>query len=292
MDERNWLAQQFESHRAHMQGVAYRMLGSLSEADDAVQESWLRLSRTDQSSIDNLGGWLTTVISRVCLDMLRSRKTRREESMASPEAQRFMDRAAGGNPEQEAILADSVGLALLVVLGNLNPVERIAFVLHDIFAVPFTEIAPIVGRSETAVRQLASRARRRVQGTEETARRTDLVAQKALVDAFLAAARNGDFESIIEVLDPDVVLRSGRTVSEGDAAEIRGAHDVAKMLMFGRARAARPALVNGDVGILVAPRGHLLLVLALSFAEGKIVGIEQVDDPARLAKLDLAHLGE
>ncbi|MCC3373864.1 sigma-70 family RNA polymerase sigma factor [Cohnella sp. REN36] len=292
MDERNWLAEQFESHRAHLQGVAYRMLGSLSEADDAVQESWLRLSRSDQDQIDNLGGWLTTVVSRVCLDMLRSRKSRREDPMTSPEAQRFMDRASGGNPEQEAILADSVGLALLVVLGNLNPVERIAFVLHDIFAVPFTEIAPIIGRSEMAVRQLASRARRRVQGTEETARRTDLVAQKALVDAFLAAARNGDFESIIEVLDPEVVLRSGRTVSEGNAAEIRGARDVAKMLMFGRARAARPALVNGEVGILVAPRGHLLLVLALSFAEGKIVGIEQVDDPARLAKLDLAHLGE
>ncbi|MBB6670234.1 sigma-70 family RNA polymerase sigma factor [Cohnella nanjingensis] len=292
MNEHHWLAEQFEENRAHLQAVAYRMLGSLSEADDAVQESWFRLSRSDRSEIENICGWLTTVVSRVCLDMLRSRKARREESIEGYEADRVVGRTAGGDPEHEALLADSVGLALLVVLGKLNPVERITFVLHDIFAIPFTEIAPIVGRSEVAARQLASRARRRVQGAE-AAPKADLGVQRTLVDAFLAAARTGNFEALLEVLDPEVVLRNDRAaVSPDPSSEIRGAQTVAKMLMFGRARAARPALVNGDVGIIVAPHGRLLLVLVLTYADGKIVAIDQVDDPARVEQLDLAVLSE
>jgi len=290
MDEHNWLAEQFEASRAHLQAVAYRMLGSLSEADDAVQESWFRLSRSDMSGVENIGGWLTTVVSRVCLDMLRSRKARREESIEAYATKQVMDREAGGDPEHEALLADSVGLALLVVLGNLNPVERITFVLHDIFAVPFVEIAPIVGRTEAAARQLASRARRRVQGAE-TSPGADLSVQRALVDSFLAAARTGDFDALLAVLDPDVVLRDDRAaVSKDASSEVRGARAVAKKVMFGRAQAARPALVNGAVGIVVAPRGRLLLVLVLTFAHGKIVGIDQVADPTRVQQLDLAVL--
>lgn len=290
MDEHNWLAEQFEASRAHLQAVAYRMLGSLSEADDAVQESWFRLSRSDMSGVENIGGWLTTVVSRVCLDMLRSRKARREESIEAYATKQVMDREAGGDPEHEALLADSVGLALLVVLGNLNPVERITFVLHDIFAVPFVEIAPIVGRTEAAARQLASRARRRVQGAE-TSPGADLSVQRALVDSFLAAARTGDFDALLAVLDPDVVLRDDRAaVSKDASSEVRGARAVAKKVMFGRAQAARPALVNGAVGIVVAPRGRLLLVLVLAFAHGKIVGIDQVADPTRVQQLDLAVL--
>src|SRR5207245_6606879 len=226
MDEHEWLAEQFEAYRTHLRAVAYRMLGSVSEADDAVQESWLRLSRSDTSGVENLGGWLTTVVARVCLDMPRSRETRREEPLAMHVPDPIVSREDGIDPEHEALLADSVGLALLVVLNTLNPAERLAFVLHDLFAVPFDEIAPIVGRSPTATRQLASRARRRVQGAA-TASDVDLTPQREVVDAFLAASRGGDFEALLAVLDPDVVLRADQTaVHMGTSEEVRGAPDV------------------------------------------------------------------
>lgn len=288
MNDAYWLTEQFEAHRSHLRSVAYRVLGNWNEAEDAVQESWLRLSRSDAAGIENIGGWLTTVVSRVCLDMLRSRKARREESMEAWDAGQTIDPESGGDPEREAILADSVGIALLVVLGTLNPEERIAFVLHDIFAVPYAEIAPIVGRTEIAARQLASRARRRVQGARASTG-TDLGTQRALVDSFLAAARSGDFEALLSVLDPGAVLRSDRENAEG---EVRGARAVAEQLMGGRAKAAHPALVNGEVGVAVSPGGQLLLVLALSYANGKIVGVDVISEAARLEKLDLVALDE
>lgn len=288
MNDAYWLTEQFEAHRTHLRSVAYRVLGNWNEAEDAVQESWLRLSRSDAAGIENIGGWLTTVVSRVCLDMLRSRKARREESMEAWDAGQTIDPESGGDPEREAILADSVGIALLVVLGTLNPEERIAFVLHDIFAVPYAEIAPIVGRTEIAARQLASRARRRVQGARASAG-TDLGTQRALVDSFLAAARSGDFEALLSVLDPDAVLRSDRENAEG---EVRSARAVAEQLMGGRAKAAHPALVNGEVGVAVSPGGQLLLVLALSYANGKIVGVDVISEAARLEELDLIALDE
>ena len=258
MDEHDWLAERFEANRTHLRAVAYRMLGSLSEADDAVQEAWLRLSRSDTSGVENLGGWLTTVVARVCLDMLRSRKSRREEPLDAHVPEPIVSRADGIDPEHEALLADSVGLALLVVLETLAPAERLAFVLHDMFAVPFDEIAPIVGRSPTAARQLASRARRRVQGAA-TVPDADLTRQREVVDAFLAAARGGDFDALLAVLDPDVVLRADRAaVPPGASREVRGAAAVAKQGgHVGGARAAQPALVNGAVGVVVAPRGRL-----------------------------------
>lgn len=288
MNDAYWLTEQFEAHRSHLRSVAYRVLGNWNEAEDAVQESWLRLSRSDAAGIENIGGWLTTVVSRVCLDMLRSRKARREESMEAWDAGQTIDPESGGDPEREAILADSVGIALLVVLGTLNPEERIAFVLHDIFAVPYAEIAPIVGRTEIAARQLASRARRRVQGARASAG-TDLGTQRALVDSFLAAARSGDFEALLSVLDPGAVLRSDRENAEG---EVQGARAVAEQLMGGRAKAAHPALVNGEVGVAVSPGGQLLLVLALSYANGKIVGVDVISEAARLEELDLVALDE
>src|SRR5437660_5127492 len=223
MDEHEWLAEQFEANRAHLQAVAYRMLGSLSEADDAVQESWLRLNRSDISEVENLGGWLTTVVARICLDMLRSRNSRREEPLEASVPIR--SRGGGIDPEQEALLADSVGLALLVVLNTLNPAERLAFVLHDIFAMPFEEIAPIVERSPTATRQLASRARRRVRGSA-TAQDADIAYQREVVDAFLAAAHAGNFEALLEILDPDVVLRHALAMPAGTLREVRGAQEV------------------------------------------------------------------
>jgi RNA polymerase sigma-70 factor (ECF subfamily) len=260
MDEHDWLAERFEENRGRLRAGAYRMLGSLSDADDAVQETWLRLSRTDTSRVENLGGWLTTVISRVCLDMLRSRTSRREAPLGAHGREPLASRADVTDPEHEALLADSVGLALLVVLETLTPAERLAFVLHDMFAVPFDEIALIVGRSPAAARQLASRARRRVQGS--TVPDADLSRQRAVVDAFLAAARSGDFDALLAVLDPDVVLRSDSVgVTAGAAMEVRGAAAVARRAMVGRARAAQPALVNGAVGLIVAPRGRLLMVL-------------------------------
>jgi RNA polymerase sigma factor (sigma-70 family) len=296
MDEHDFLAEQFEENRTHLRAVAYRMLGSLSEADDAIQEAWLRLVRSDTGDIENLGGWLTTVVGRVCLDMLRYRKSRREEPLGEPLGARFPDpivgRQGGIDPEHEALLSDSLGLALLVVLETLSPAERLAFVLHDMFAVPFDEIAPIVGRSPSAARQLASRARRRVQGATNVPD-ADLTRQREVVDAFLAAARNGDFDALVAVLDPDVTLRADSgAVPAGASREVRGAAAVAKRAAKGRARAARPALVNGEVGVVVAPRGRLLMVLGFTISGGKIVEIDAIADPARLRQLDLAVLDD
>jgi RNA polymerase sigma factor (sigma-70 family) len=294
MDEHDWLAERFEEHRARLQAVAYRMLGSLSEADDAVQETWLRLSRSDMSGVENVGGWLTTVVARVCLNMLRASKLRREKPLGvhGPEPIGHGEEAV--DPEREAMLASSVGLALLVILETLPPAERVAFVLHDMFDLPFDEIAPIVGRSSTAARQLASRARRRVQGAPRVPN-ADLVGQLRVVDAFLAAAGGGDFDALLAVLDPDVVLRADRTaVPAGASREVRGAAAVAKraLAFSGRSRFSQPALVNGAVGIVVAPHGQLLLVLSLSFAREKIVEIDVIADPARIRELDLAVLPE
>jgi RNA polymerase sigma factor (sigma-70 family) len=290
MDEKNFLADKFESNRSHLRRVAYRMLGSLSEADDAVQEAWLRLARSAAREITNLSGWLTTVVARVCLDMLRGRKSRREEPMGPHVPEPVAGRDA--DAEHEAQMADSVGLALLVVLETLTPAERIAFVLHDMFDRPFEEIAPIVGRSEAAARQLASRARRRVRGADKTAD-TDLGAQQSVVDAFLAASRDGDFEGLLAVLDPDVVVRADDAAARlgGGPRELRGADAVARAFM-GRAQAARSALVDGAIGAIVAPRGRLLLVNRITIANGKIVEIDAVADPARLGRFDLAILGD
>ncbi|HEX6543668.1 MAG TPA: sigma-70 family RNA polymerase sigma factor [Ktedonobacterales bacterium] len=296
--EHAWLVDQFEAQRSHLRAVAYRMLGSISEADDAVQESWLRLSRSDTSVIENIGGWLTTVVGRVCLDMLRSRQSRREESLdghgPGPEPGiRHEEQQSAINPEDEALLADSVGLALLVVLDTLNPAERIAFVLHDLFDVPFDEIAPIVGRSSATTRQLASRARRRIQGVgtqEQADSDVDLTRQRAVVDAFLAASRAGDFDALLAVLDPDIVFRpDSAAMAMGPAKEIRGAQAVAKQFV-GRAGGARPAVVDGDIGLLVAPGGQLFLVLKLTIVDGKLVSIDAIADPARLQQLDIRAL--
>jgi RNA polymerase sigma factor (sigma-70 family) len=291
MDEHEWLAEQFEANRSHLQAVAYRMLGSLSEADDAVQESWLHLSRSDTSGVENLGGWLTTVVARICLDMLRSRNSRREESLDASVPAPITSHEGGIDPEQEALLADAVGLALLVVLDTLNPAERLAFVLHDIFAMSFDEIARVVERSPTATRQLASRARRRVRGAT-TVKDPDLTSQREVVDAFLAAAHAGNFDALLAMLDPDVVFRHDLTaVPAGASAEVRGAPLVARQFS-GRAQGARPALVNGSVGIVVARHGRLFLVLNFTITRGKIVEINVVADSARLQKLDLAVLDD
>ena len=287
MEKEKWLAEQFETHRDHLQRVAYRMLGSTGEADDAVQEAWLRLSRSEPAGIENLGGWLTTVVARVCLDTLRARKSRREDPLDG-EPLPAAGHAAGNNPEREAELADNVGLALLVVLQALAPAERVAFVLHDMFDLPFEEIAPIVGRSPAAARQLASRARRRVQGSK--AADADVASHRPVVDAFLAAARSGDMAGLLAVLDPDVVLRADpAAVQLGGVPELRGAEAVAANFK-GKAQAARPALVNGAVGVVVAPQGRLLLVLNLSFAGDRIAAIDVVADPDQVKALDLSTL--
>ncbi len=291
MDEHEWLAEQFEANRTHLQAVAYRMLGSLAEADDAVQESWLRLSRSETSDISNLEGWLSTVVARICLDMLRARNARREESLEASASEPRARYEGGINPEQEALLADSVGLALLVVLDTLNPAERLAFVLHDIFAMPFDEIAPIVERSETATRQLASRARRRVRGGARV-KDADLPASRKVVEAFLAASRAGDFNALLTVLDPEIVFRiDGATSPKGLPREIRGAQAVSRQFS-GRAQGFRTALVNGAVALIVAPRGYLFLVLNLTIKNGKIAEIEAVAEPMRLRQFDLAVLDD
>jgi RNA polymerase sigma factor (sigma-70 family) len=289
MNERDYLAERFEEHRTHLRAVAYRMLGSLSEVDDAVQEAWLRLSGAGATGIDNLGGWLTTVVARVCLDMLRSRTSRREEPLEPDAPEPAATGTRGSSPEHEALLADSVGLALLVVLDRLTPAERLAFVLHDMFAVPFEEIAPIIGRSATAVRQLASRARRRVRGGAAAPRR-DLVRQRGVVEAFLAALRGGDFEGLLAVLDPDLVVRADMPGPSGAPSEIRGAAVWAKQAVaFGQmARLVRPALVNGAIGLVMAPRGRLVRALRFTIANGKISEIEVIGDPARLGELDVS----
>src|SRR5581483_794370 len=259
------------------------------EADDAVQEAWLHLSRSDMSNVKNLGGWLTTVVARICLDMLRVRNSRREESLEESVSEPAMSRVGGTDPEQEALLADAVGRALLVVLATLTPAERLAFVLHDIFDIPFEQIAPIVERSEVATRQLASRARRRVRGGAK-AEDADLASRRAVVDAFLSASREGSFETLLSVLDPDVVFRYDRIAADqGTPGEVHGAQAVAR-LFAGRARATQSALVNGSIGVVVAPRGRLLLVLELAITNGKIARISAVSDPARLHQFDLAVL--
>jgi RNA polymerase sigma factor (sigma-70 family) len=294
VDEREYLAERFENYRPHLRAVAYRMLGSVSEADDAVQEAWVRLSRSDTSGVENLGGWLTTVVGRVCLDMLRSRKSRSEEPFGPHIPEPIVSSENGVDPEHEALLADSVGLALLVVLETLAPPERLAFVLHDMFGVPFDEIAPIVGRSPTAARQLASRARRRVQG-DTPLPEADLGRQREVVDAFLAAAREGDFEALVELLDPDVVLRVDRGAARLDPSrEAHGAAAVAERarIFAGGARFARPALVNGAAGFVVAPGGRPVAVVGLTVANGKIVEIDVLADRARLRELDLAVLDD
>jgi RNA polymerase sigma factor (sigma-70 family) len=292
VDERDWLAERFEEHRTHLRAVAYRMLGSLSEADDAVQEAWLRLSRTDASEIENLGGWLTTVVARVSLNMLRSRKVRREQPIGVHMPDPIVDRVDGTDPEHEALLADSVGLALLVVLETLSPPERLAFVLHDIFAMPFDEIAPIIDRSPAAARQLASRARRRVQG-QTTVPDADLDTQRKVVDAFLAAARDGDFEALLEVLDPDVVLRVDLGPA-GESREIRGARAVAgQALFYSRlGLVMHPALVNGVVGAVGTLDGEPYSVGAITVRGGKIVEMDILADPERLSRLDLTILDD
>ena len=340
MNEHEWLAEQFEANRTHLHSVAFRMLGSTSEADDAVQESWLHLSRADTSDIKNMGGWLTAVVARVCLDMLRARKSRREEPLEltrAPHSEEtpglpvmrvpasLVSPGEGTDPEHEVILADSVGLALLVVLETLAPAERLAFVLHDMFGVPFTEIAPIVGRTPTAARQLASRARRRVQGqgeqheqraastTSGTARtanakaatlgtvatertshepEADRARRREVVNAFLAASRGGHFSALLAMLDPEVVLRAdSAAVLAGAAREVRGAQAVGETFS-GRARFAQPALVNGEVGAVWAPGGQPRVVFAFSIADGKIVEINLIADPERLSELDMVALND
>jgi RNA polymerase sigma factor (sigma-70 family) len=294
MDEHDFLAERFEEHRTRLRAVAYRMLGSSSEADDAIQEAWLRLSRSDTGGIENLGGWLTTVVARVCLNMLRSRKVRWEEPLGVHVPDPIVSREDGIDPEHQALLADSVGLALLVVLETLSPAERLAFVLHDMFSVPFEEIAPIVGRSPTATRQLASRARRRVQAAAPSPD-ADLAREREVVDAFLAASRDGDFDTLLAVLDPDVVLRiDGGAVRAGLSREVRGAPAVAEQtLTFSRLSPfVRPALVNGVAGVVVAPRGRPFAVMGFTIRGGKIVEIDVLADPERLSRLDLAVLDD
>ena len=294
MGDDEFLAERFEEHRAHLRAVAYKMLGSLSEAEDAVQESWLRLSRTDTSEVENLRAWLTTVVARVSLNVLRSRRTRREEPLDVRVPDPVVSRDDGTQPEHEALLADSVGLALLVVLETLAPAERLAFVLHDMFGVPFDEIAGMVDRSPAAARQLASRARRRVQGAAPVPD-ADLAGQRKVVDAFFAAARDGDFDALVAVLDPDVVSRSdGGTLRPGATGVVRGAREVAaRALTFARLSPfVRPALVNGAAGAVVAPRGEPFSVMGFTVVGGRIVEIDAITDPERLRELDLAALDD
>ncbi|HKF84513.1 MAG TPA: sigma-70 family RNA polymerase sigma factor [Candidatus Limnocylindrales bacterium] len=290
MSDQDWLTERFEAHRGHLRGVAYRMLGSLAEADDAVQESWIRLSRSDTSDVENLRAWLTTVVARVCLNQLRARRARRESPLEVHVADPILSPQDGIDPEHEALLGDSIGLALLAVLETLTPAERVAFVLHDVFAVPFDEIAPIVGRSSDATRQLASRGRRRVQGAPVPD--TNLDGQWAVVDAFLAASRDGDFERLIAVLDPDVVLRADGGVARPRMVQlVRGANDVATNAMLFRrlAASATRTLVNGAPGGVVwGPDGRPFAVLAFTVAGGRIVAVDVLADPDRLARLDLA----
>jgi RNA polymerase sigma-70 factor (ECF subfamily) len=291
MDDHDWLAERFEEHRTHLRAVAYRILGSPADADDAVQEAWLRLARSDSSQVENLGGWLTTVVARVSLNMLQSRKTRRED----PAGARLPEEIAGGTdgagPEQQAVLADSVGLALLVVLDTLSPAERLAFVLHDMFALPFEEIAPIVERSPAATRQLASRARRRIQGADTTPD-ADLARRREIVRAFLAASRHGDLAALVAALDPDVVLRADHAaVRIGAEAEVRGARAVAATFS-GRAGAAKLALINGVAGAMWAAGGRPRVVFSFTLTGGKITAIDLLGDPAALDELDLVTLAD
>jgi RNA polymerase sigma factor (sigma-70 family) len=289
VSEREWLAERFEEQRGHLRAVAYRMLGSLSDADDAVQEAWLRLSRSDAAAIENLGGWLTTVVARICLNMLKARKSRREELVGVHVPDPVVSPEDGLDPEQEALLADSVGLALLVVLETLEPAERLAFVLHDMFAVPFDEIAPIVSRSPAAARQLASRARRRVQGAPVPD--ADLATQREVVEAFIAAAREADFDALVAVLDPDVVLRADAGALPV-GGEVRGAEAVARgTLAFSRLDLVlQPALINGAVGVVSTRHGKPFSVVGFTVRGGKITEVDILADPERLRDLDLSIL--
>ncbi|MFD4871268.1 sigma-70 family RNA polymerase sigma factor [Streptomyces sp. NPDC058412] len=294
MDDRSGLTEQFEEHRSHLRAVSYRMLGSLAEAEDAVQEAWIRLDRSDMSEVENLGGWLTTVVSRVCLNMLRSRESRREDSLEARPADPVVSREDEDtvDPEQEAVLADSVGLALLVVLDTLAPAERLAFVLHDLFAVPFDEIAPLIEKTPAATRQLASRARRRVKGVPLVSE-ADLTRRRRVVEAFLAATRGGNFDALVSLLHPDVVLRADKAVGPTPAPLfITGSITVAKgaMAAMQRARSTQPALVDGVVGLAMAPLGRLFLVLRFTVEDGLIIEIDIVAEPERLRGLELAVL--
>ncbi|MEV0808411.1 RNA polymerase sigma factor SigJ [Micromonospora sp. NPDC050200] len=291
MDEHEWLTERFEEHRTRLRAVAYRMLGSVSEADDAVQDAWLRISRADASGVENLGGWLTTVVARVCLNVLRSRDRRREEPLDVRMPEPIVGRESGDDPEDAAVLADSVGLALLVVLETLTPAERLAFVLHDMFAVPFEEIAPMVERSPAAARQLASRARRRVRG-QAPVPDADLTRQRVVVDAFFAAARDGDFDALVAVLHPEVVLRSDGGAGSRHTVVVTGARAVAgQAVTFGRLYPfVRPALVNGAAGVVVAAHGRPLSVMGFTVTGGRIVAVDVLSDADRLRRLDLAVL--
>jgi RNA polymerase sigma factor (sigma-70 family) len=298
MDESEWLAERFEEHRTHLRAVAYRMLGSISEADDAVQDAWLRLDRAGADGVENLGGWLTTVVARVCLNMLRSRNARREQSFGVHLPDPVVSTEGDRQPEQEALLADSVGLALLVVLDTLAPAERLAFVLHDMFDLPFEEIAPMVGRTPAATRQLASRARRRVKGAEVPAPGPDLVRQRAVVDAFFSAARGGDFDALVTVLDADAVLRidAGAEFPAGSMV-VDGAEAVARQTLTGLASTLarpaielRPALVNGVPGVVVTLRGRPMTVIGFTIAAGRIAEIDAIADPERVRRIAAAVL--
>ncbi|MGH7642403.1 MAG: sigma-70 family RNA polymerase sigma factor [Candidatus Dormibacteria bacterium] len=293
MNDEEWLAARFEEHRAHLRAVAYRMLGSLSEADDAVQDAWLRLSRSGAGQVENLGGWLTTVVARVCLNMLRSRHHRGEHSVVSGLPDPVVSRDGELQPEDEALLADSVGLALLVVLDTMAPPERLAFVLHDVFGLPFEEIAEMAGRTPAAARQLASRARRRVKGAELPEPEPDLARQRAAVDAFFAAARGGDFDALVGLLDPGVVLRADFGTTR-PVAVIQGAESVARQALLGAIPDARlyPALVNGAAGVVITVRGRPFAVMGFSVAGGKIVEIDAIAGPDRVRKLASAVLAE
>lgn len=293
MDENKWIAERFEENRSQLRAIAYRMLGSISEAEDAVQETWLRLNRSDADAVENLTGWLTTVTSRICLDILRSRRARREGSFDEETLGQIQKHQSENDPEQELLLADSVGLALLVILETLNPAERLAFVLHDLFGVSFDEIARIIGRSPVAARQLASRARRRVRG-KNTVQSSNLIRQRKVVEAFFAASRGGDFEQLLVLLDPDVVLRADREALPPNApTEVRGASEVAgRALAAGRAKFSEVAIVNGKAAIIVAPGGRLQRALLFTVARSKIVEIKVVANRDKLRRLEIASFSD
>ena len=293
MDEHDWLTEQFERYRPHLRAVSYRMLGSHAEAEDAVQDAWIRVRRAGADGVDNLGGWLTTIVARVCLTKLHNRNTRREQPVGVHIPDPVVSRVDGPDPEQEALLADAVGLALQVVFDTLTPAERLAFVLHDMFDLPFDDIAPLVGRTPVAARQLASRARRRVRSAQLPASDADLAAQREVVDAFFAAARAGDFEGLVAVLHPDVVLRSDGGAARPDASEVlRGSTAVAgRAMLFSRPRAVlKPALVNGSAGVVVTLDGKPVSVMGFAVADARIVEIQSLLDPDRLARLDLSAI--
>jgi RNA polymerase sigma-70 factor (ECF subfamily) len=295
MDDNEWLADRFEEHRTHLRAVAYRMLGSLTEADDAVQDAWLRVSRAGANEVENLGGWLTTIVARICLNMLRSRATRREESLDAHIPDPVISSAGVLQPDEEAMLADSVSLALLVVLDSLSPAERLAFVLHDMFGLPFDEIASMVGRSPAAARQLASRARRRVKGAEIPAPDPDLARQRAVVDAFFRAARGGDFDALVALLDPDVVLRADAGARRPAASGVfRGAAAVAGQSLRGALPGAlvRPALVNGSAGAVITVGGRPIAVMGFTVTNGRIVEIDAIADPERVRRIAASVLGD